>query len=189
MEETPLSNSIDDNNKVNANDIDMFVANQFLAPIACYVECPYMPTEELNNLYDNVESLLPQHQLDIKNISDMELTASSNFNSQLDASTGRKPRILFKCSFCPKEFDASWNRNVHQRGHLMQEKIEFKCPETTCGRVYYKKPSLLYHQRTKGHHDWKFRCINCNKAFQKYYMLMRHINCQTCVKRFILYKK
>lgn len=77
---------------------------------------------------------------------------------------------MFVCFYCDKRFKRFWILSNHIQLHTGVK--QFPCSK--CPHAFADLSNLRSHQRSKGHHDWKFACTQCSKAFRNVQLLDRH---------------
>uniref|UniRef100_A0A3B5LZ72 C2H2-type domain-containing protein n=1 Tax=Xiphophorus couchianus TaxID=32473 RepID=A0A3B5LZ72_9TELE len=88
----------------------------------------------------------------------------------------RKPRMLYQCQHCEKNFTQEERMIRHQNTHSRTNK--HPCPD--CEKVFNRPSRLARHQRTHSRTPKiPHQCSFCMKTFNKLHKLLRHIRVHT----------
>ena len=81
---------------------------------------------------------------------------------------------MYKCDFCPEQFDTKHELAKHCLVHVISDQGE-KCVCTTCWQAYGTPAELKAHRRSKT----GFQCKVCSKVLSKHSRLAQHMNTHT----------
>lgn len=104
------------------------------------------------------------NEINIKNIMESP-SKQSSIRISIISSDGKHV-----CFYCDKRFTRAWILSNHIQLHTGVK--QFQCPK--CNHAFADLSNLRAHQRSKGHHDWRFACTQCSKPFHNSKLLDRH---------------